>query len=117
MTYRTGLLSGTSAPMRALDEDLRDAARSDAKVLLTGEIQPVGSDRPRTRVDVRVIAMTNRHLLKQIEIGAFREDLYYRLNVIHVVVPPLRDRRDDIPILADQFVRASSQHHGTETPE
>jgi transcriptional regulator with PAS, ATPase and Fis domain len=87
------------------------------RFLETGEIQPVGSDRPRTRVDVRVIAMTNRRLVDQIAAKAFREDLYYRLNVIHIIVPPLRDRREDIPALVDQFLRLSVQRYGAEPPE
>jgi transcriptional regulator with PAS, ATPase and Fis domain len=208
MNLQSGRLVGASELMRALDEDLRDAARSDAKVLITGEsgvgkelaartihafsarssgplvalnsagvpdtlleselfghmrgsftgayrdrpglfelarggtvlldevgemslrmqslllrfletgeIQPVGSDRPRTRVDVRVIAMTNRRLLEHIAAKQFREDLYYRLNVIHIIVPPLRDRREDIPPLIDQFIRQSVQQYGIKAPE
>src|SRR5207253_9055199 len=69
------------------------------RFLETGEIQPVGGDRPRYVVDVRVIAMTNRQWLEQIAAKAFREDLYYRLNVIHIVVPPLRERREDVVVL------------------
>src|SRR4029434_1365964 len=56
----------------------------------TGEIQPIGSDAVTGRTDVRLITATNRDLRKQIEVGAFREDLYYRLNVIQIAVPPLR---------------------------
>jgi transcriptional regulator with GAF, ATPase, and Fis domain len=77
------------------------------RFLETGEIQPVGSDRPRTRVDVRVIAMTNRRLVDQMAAKAFREDLYYRLNVIHIIVPPLRERREDVPALATISFRQS----------
>jgi transcriptional regulator with PAS, ATPase and Fis domain len=55
-------------------------------------------------VNVRVIAATNRNLRDMITQGAFREDLFYRLNVIHIVVPPLRERREDIPLLAQQFL-------------
>jgi transcriptional regulator with PAS, ATPase and Fis domain len=87
------------------------------RFLETGEIQPVGSDRPRTRVDVRVIAMTNRRLVDQMAAKAFREDLYYRLNVIHIIVPPLRERREDIAMLVDQFLRLSVQRYGVEPPE
>jgi transcriptional regulator with PAS, ATPase and Fis domain len=87
------------------------------RFLETGEIQPVGSDRPRTRVDVRVIAMTNRRLIDSISAKTFREDLYYRLNVIHIVVPPLRERREDIPEIAEQFLRQSKQQYGTEPIE
>ena len=203
MTLRTGLLLGCSPQIRALDEDLRDAARSDARVLITGEsgvgkelaartihafsgrssgplvalnsagvpdslleselfghmrgsftgayrdkpgifeaarngtvlldevgemslrmqslllrfletgeIQPVGGNRPRYTVDVRVVAMTNRKLHDQIAAKEFREDLYYRLNVIHIVVPPLRDRREDIPVLAQHFVKSCAEQYG-----
>jgi two-component system, NtrC family, response regulator AtoC len=74
------------------------------RFLETGELQKVGADRVVGRVDVRVIAATNRNLREMIGQGAFREDLFYRLNVIHLVVPPLRDRRDDIPALALHFL-------------
>jgi transcriptional regulator with PAS, ATPase and Fis domain len=208
MNPPNGRLFGTSELMRALEEDLRDAARSDAKVLITGEsgvgkelaartihalsarsrgplvalnsagvpdtlleselfghtrgsftgayrdrpgifemaragtvlldevgemslrmqslllrfletgeIQPIGSDRPRARVDVRVIAMTNRRLLEHIAAKQFREDLYYRLNVIHIIVPPLRERREDIAPLVDQLVGQAVQQYGVQAPE
>jgi len=87
------------------------------RFLETGEIQPVGSDRARTRVDVRIIAMTNRRLVDQMAAKAFREDLYYRLNVIHIIVPPLRERREDVPALVEQFLRLSVQRYGVEPPE
>jgi len=75
------------------------------RFLETGELQKVGSERTGRTVDVRVIAATNRNLVEMIEQGQFREDLFYRLNVIHIVVPPLRDRREDIPLLVDQFLQ------------
>src|SRR5262245_19888567 len=74
------------------------------RFLETGELQKVGADRVIGRVDVRVIAATNRNLREMISQGTFREDLFYRLNVIHLVVPPLRDRREDIPTLAKYFL-------------
>jgi transcriptional regulator with PAS, ATPase and Fis domain len=67
------------------------------RFLESGEIQRVGSDRAQARVNVRVIAATNRNLVERIATKEFREDLYYRLNVIHLTVPALRDRREDIP--------------------
>lgn len=73
------------------------------RVLQNGEIQRVGSDKVKT-VDVRIIAATNRNLKEEVEQGRFREDLYYRLNVIALEVPALRQRRDDIPLLAQKFV-------------
>jgi two-component system, NtrC family, response regulator HydG len=75
------------------------------RFLESGEVQRVGSDRPHTVVNVRVIAATNRVLADSVASGAFREDLYYRLNVIRIVVPPLRERRDDIPALLQHFLR------------
>ncbi len=73
------------------------------RVLQNGEIQRVGSDKVKI-VDVRIIAATNRNLQKEVEAGRFREDLYYRLNVIALEVPALRERKDDIPLLAQKFV-------------
>jgi DNA-binding NtrC family response regulator len=74
------------------------------RVLQDGEIQPVGTGTVE-RVDVRVVASTNRDLEAEARAGRFREDLYYRLAVVEVVVPPLRDRREDIPDLVAEFVR------------
>ena len=79
------------------------------RFLETGELQKVGADRVVGRVDVRVIAATNRNLREMIAQGAFREDLFYRINVIHLPVPPLRDRRDDIPRLIEHFLGHFSQ--------
>jgi two-component system response regulator HupR/HoxA len=73
------------------------------RVLQQGEITPVGSTEVR-KVDVRVLAATNKDLKEMVENGSFREDLYYRINVINVVIPPLRDRKDDIPVLMDHFL-------------
>ncbi len=75
------------------------------RFLETGEIQKVGAERVSTAVNVRVIAATNRHLRDMIAQGQFREDLFYRLNVIHMIVPPLRERREDIPVLIEHFLR------------
>ena len=74
------------------------------RFLETGELQKVGADGGGRIVNVRVITATNRNLRDMIAQGAFREDLFYRLNVIHIVVPPLRDRREDIALLAEHFI-------------
>ena len=73
------------------------------RFLESGEIQRLGADRPHTRVNVRLITATNRDLQSQIIAGAFREDLYFRLNVIRLCIPPLRDRVDDIPLLVESL--------------
>ena len=70
-----------------------------------GEIDPVGA-RATVKVDIRLISATHRDLLQRVRDGLFREDLFYRLNVFPIFVPPLRDRRDDIPPLVEHFVGA-----------
>lgn len=82
------------------------------RFLETGELQKVGADRMATRVNVRVIAATNRNLVDLIAQGHFREDLFYRLNVIHLCVPPLRERREDIPAMVEHFLRQFGGHNG-----
>jgi len=81
------------------------------RALQDREIRRVGSARP-IRVDVRVIAATNRDLKVQMDRGEFREDLFYRLNVLRIELPPLRDRRDDIPILARYFLEQQNERLG-----
>lgn len=88
------------------------------RFLETGELQRVGSEeRVPMRVNVRVIAATNRVLLQSVADKTFREDLYYRLNVIHLQVPALRERRDDIPELLRYFLGAFSRQYSIDTPE
>jgi len=83
------------------------------RFLETGELQKVGADRVGRRVDVRVVAATNRSLADMVSQGQFREDLYYRINVINIHVPPLRDRREDIPMLVEHFLDNMAQNNGT----
>jgi transcriptional regulator with PAS, ATPase and Fis domain len=90
------------------------------RFLETGELQKVGADRVGRRVDVRVIAATNRALSEMVAQGLFREDLYYRINVINIHVPPLRERREDIPLLVDHFFENMGRGNGSRpviTPE
>ena len=83
------------------------------RALQGGEIQPVGAARVE-RADVRVVACTNRNLAAEVREGRFREDLYYRLAVVELVVPPLRDRREEIPALAAEFARRYGERFGNE---
>src|SRR5690606_29620653 len=79
------------------------------------EIQRVGGTRD-IRVDVRIVAATNRDLARAMAEGAFREDLFYRLNVVSVTIPPLRERRDDVPALAAHFVARAAREAGVRAP-
>jgi two-component system nitrogen regulation response regulator NtrX len=97
-----------------LDEIGDMSLKTQAKVLRAVEeqsFQPLGAPAP-VRVDVRVLAATNKNLPNEIAAGRFREDLFYRLNVIPFLVPPLRERREDIPVLSRYFMRLFSAEHG-----
>jgi two-component system response regulator AtoC len=97
-----------------LDEIGEVPLRLQAKllhVLQDGEFARVGGERVLS-ADVRVLAATNRNLEDEIRAGRFREDLYYRLNVIEIRIPSLRDRREEIPALLDHFLRAANQAYG-----
>jgi DNA-binding NtrC family response regulator len=74
------------------------------RAIQEGEVDPVGAKRP-VKVDIRLVSATNRNLMQQVEEGKFREDLFYRLNVFPIALPPLRDRREDIPGLVTHFIR------------
>ncbi len=117
---RPGLLEMGNGGGVFLDEVGEMSLRMQAlllRFLESGEVQRVGADRMQSRVDVRVIAATNRNLLDRIVEKEFREDLYYRLNVINLVIPPLRERRDDVQVLLPYFLRVYSQRHGVPTPD
>jgi transcriptional regulator with PAS, ATPase and Fis domain len=86
------------------------------RVLQEGTFTPVGSTEQK-RVDVRILAATNRDLKSMVENGDFREDLYYRINVINLTVPPLRERKEDINVLIDYFLEIACQEKGVRKPK
>jgi transcriptional regulator with GAF, ATPase, and Fis domain len=113
---RRGLFEIADGGTLFLDEIADTGPAMQAKLLRAlqeGEIQPVGAGRVE-KVDVRVVASTNRDLEAEARAGRFREDLYYRLAVVELVVPPLRDHRDDIPALAAEFARRYGERFGVE---
>ena len=111
---RVGLIPAAETGTIFLDEvgDLSlDAQAAMLRFLQTGEVRPIGSLQS-INVDVRVIAATNKNLEKAMEDGSFREDLYDRLNEFSLEVPPLRERREDIPHLIDHFIVKYNHRHG-----
>jgi two-component system nitrogen regulation response regulator NtrX len=97
-----------------LDEIGDMSLSAQAKVLRAleeGKIERVGGTQP-IKVDVRIIAATNKNLIEEIEAGNFREDLYHRLNVIPIYIPPLRERKEDIPLLLEHFNKLLSEKYG-----
>ena len=114
ITARAGLFEAANGGTLFLDEigDLPTSAQVKLlRVLQSGEVKPVGSDTIKT-VDVRVVAATNVDLKQAIAAGTFRQDLFYRLNVIAVRLPPLRERGDDILLLAHHFLQKHAQLAG-----
>jgi len=97
-----------------LDEIGDMSLKTQAKVLrvLQEQVMEAVGGTARIRVDARVLAATNKDLQTEIRAGRFREDLYFRLNVVPISVPPLRERRDDIPLLADHFVAMLAREYG-----
>lgn len=88
------------------------------RFLENGEIQRVGTERPRPQqLDVRIIAATNRNLAERVAENSFREDLYYRLNVIHLIIPPLRERREEIPGLLRYYLGLYGAQYRVPRPE
>jgi two-component system response regulator HydG len=111
---RPGLFREADGGTLLLDEvgELAPAAQAALlRALASGEVRPVGEDRA-IHVDVRVLAATHRDLEAMVRAGTFREDLWYRLRVVHLGVPPLRDRKDDLPVLAREFLRRAAERFG-----
>jgi two-component system nitrogen regulation response regulator NtrX len=114
VTDRRGKFEAADGGTIFLDEIGDMSLKTQAKVLRVLQeqtMEPVGGA-TRIRVDARVVAATNKDLQAEIKAGQFREDLYFRLNVIPIFVPPLRERQDDIPLLADHFMAELAQEYG-----
>jgi transcriptional regulator with PAS, ATPase and Fis domain len=117
---RRGLLESAHASTILLDEVGEMSLRMQGillRFLENGEIQRVGSDAPRSHADVRVIAATNRSLYDAVQKKLFREDLFYRLNIVHLVIPPLRERREDIRPFFLHFLQELSEAMHLAPPE
>jgi transcriptional regulator with GAF, ATPase, and Fis domain len=117
---KPGLLEMAPNGTVFLDEVGEMSTRMQAvllRFLETGEIQRIGANRSHVQVNVRLVTATNRDLQAQIASGAFREDLYFRLNVIRLVVPPLRERAEDIPLLINYYLDFYTGQHRVARPE
>ena len=110
---KVGMLQQAHRGTIFLDEVAEMSLRMQAmflRFLENGEIQPVGSETVRTQVDVRVIAATNKDLMAAVSAGSFREDLMYRLDVVHIRVPPLRERAEDVRALVEHHLARAQRH-------
>jgi two-component system response regulator AtoC len=117
MTMRKGRFETANKGTIFLDEIGEMTLGTQTKllrILQEREFERIGSNVP-IKIDIRVIAATNRNLAEEVEKGRFREDLYYRLNVIHLHMPPLRERKDDIPLLVEHFL-AKFRHAANAIP-
>jgi transcriptional regulator with PAS, ATPase and Fis domain len=116
---RTGVLEQAHRGTVFMDEVGETTPRMQGlllRFLETGEIQRVGSERTDARVNVRVIAATNRNLVDAVAAKTFREDLYYRLNVVQLHLPPLRERLEDVPTLLSHFLSTFAQQYQVPVP-
>ena len=116
---REGLLRAAGSGTVFLDEIAELPLAAQAKMLRaleSHEVQPLGSDTSAT-FEARIIVATNRDLATEAQLGRFREDLYYRLNVVHIRLPPLRDRREDIPALVEALVGRHASRAKTRVPQ
>jgi two-component system response regulator HydG len=114
VTDRKGLFEVVDGGTLFLDEVGDMPMAMQAKLLRTlenGEIQPVGANETR-RVDVRIVAATRQDVRSMVDSGDFRDDLFYRLNQATIRLPPLRDRREDIPLLIQHFIKIAAESHG-----
>ncbi|MEK7486389.1 MAG: sigma-54 dependent transcriptional regulator [Planctomycetota bacterium] len=115
---KQGLLKMADGGTFFLDEVLELSQQTQAKllrVLENGEFFPLGSNQT-VRTNVRFVAATNRNLEEEVKKGRFREDLFYRLNVLHLTLPPLRERKEDIPLLAGHFLKVYQNKYSKNHP-
>jgi two-component system C4-dicarboxylate transport response regulator DctD len=115
---REGKLVSASGGTLLLDEIETISSRAQVqllRVLDDGVVQPLGSDRPR-KVDIRLVCASNAELSEEVRRGAIREDFYHRIMVLHIRVPPLRDRAEDVPLLVSRFLRQAADRSGVPVP-
>ena len=114
MAAKRGLFETANGGTLFLDEigDMGPKMQAQLlRMLQDGEVRPVGGSEP-IRVDVRLVCATNKDLDEEVKAGRFREDLYFRINVVTVHLPPLRERREDIPILVAHFLAKLARASG-----